>query len=299
MDLNEVMVFVKVVQAGSFSQAARQLGMPNSTVSARVSGLEQRLGVTLLQRTTRKLHLTQAGASYYQKAAQGLDGILQAEAEIAASLHEPQGLLRVTAPADMGNFCLVDLISALRKRHPLLGVELIFTDRFVDLVAEGVDVAIRAGQLQDSSLVARQVGRAWWVPLASPASLRKAGALEHPKDLRQHACLQFAPLGQDSWELKGDKSSVTVPMARQLVANDINLIKALALSGKGVALLPTYACHSEVKSGKLVRVLPRWRSKVDPIHLVYPGQKFVAPKLRAFIDLAAQVFEQLLIADSP
>ncbi|MCJ0763445.1 LysR family transcriptional regulator [Variovorax terrae] len=293
-DLNEVLVFVKVVQAGSFSQAARQLGMPNSTVSARVSGLERRLGVTLLQRTTRKLSLTEAGSAYFQRAAQGLDGILQAEAEVAAAQQEPQGLLRVTAPADMGDFCLVELLSALQRQHPRLGVEMVFTDRYVDLVAEGVDVAIRAGRLRDSSLVARQVGQACWVPFASPAYLKTAGALAHPKDLRRHTCLQFTPLGRSSWELGSERSSVTVPMDARCLANDMNLIKALALSGHGVALLPTYACHAEVQSGKLVRVLPRWRAKADPVHLVYPGQRFVPPKLRVFIGAAVEVFGRLL-----
>lgn len=293
MDLNEIRVFVKVVQAGSFSQAAKQLGMPNSTVSARISALERRLGVTLLQRTTRKLRLTEAGEVYFRQASLGLEEILKAEAEVSSAQGEPQGLLRVTAPIDIGNDCLSELICTFRKQHPKVSVELIFTDRLVDLVAEGVDLAIRAGELRDSGLIAKKVGAAHWVPFAGPAYLEKAGTPVHPTELRQHACLQFTPLGKESWQLVGGKNTITVSLTSQVLGNDLNLIKALALAGHGVALLPTYACRAEVNNGRLLRILPEWRAKVDPIHLVYPGQKFVPPKLRAFIDTAVKVFARV------
>ena len=171
MDLNEINVFLRVAQAGSFTRAAKQLGIPNSTASAKVSALERRLGVTLLQRTTRKLHLTEGGEAYFRQASQGLEEILKAEAAISASQREPQGLLRVTAPIDLGSNCLADLISAFRKKYPAVNVELIFTARYVDLVGEGVDVAVRAGKLRDSGLIARKVGVANWIPIASPAYL--------------------------------------------------------------------------------------------------------------------------------
>lgn len=294
MDLNEIKAFVRVVQAGSFRQAAAQLGMPNSTVSAKVSALERRLGVTLLQRTTRKLRLTEAGEAYFRQASQGLEDLAKAEAEVSAAQRAPQGLLRVTAPADFGNTCLVDLLGAFRKRHPQVRVELVFTDRFVDLVAEGIDVAIRAGTLRDSGLVARKVGIACWTPFASPAYLKRAGTPAHPRALREHACLQFTPLGRDHWQLTQGKSTVTAPLAREVLANDMQMVKALAVSGRGIALLPTFACHRELERGTLVRVLPGWRARADPMHLVYPGQRFVAPKVRAFVDVAVDELEALL-----
>ncbi len=286
MDLNEINVFLKVVQAGSFTRAAAQLGIPNSTASARVSALERRLGVTLLQRTTRKLRLTEAGETYFRRAAQGLEQIVEAETEVSASQRAPQGMLRVTAPIDLGASCLAGLISAFREKYPAVSVELVFTDRFVDLVAEGVDVAVRAGKLRDSALIARKVGLAAWIPAASPAYLKKAGTPRHPRELTGHACLQFTPLGTEHWHLTDGKQKITVPLPRELVANEINFAKALALAGKGVALLPSYVCHAEIRNGKLVRVLPDWRARTDPVHLVYPGQKFVAPKVRAFVDMA-------------
>lgn len=294
MDLNEIKAFVRVVQAGSFRQAAAQLGMPNSTVSAKVSALERRLGVTLLQRTTRKLRLTEAGEAYFRQASQGLEELARAEAEVSAAQREPQGLLRVTAPADFGNACLVDLLAAFRKRHPKVSVELVFTERFVDLVAEGVDVAIRAGELRDSGLVARKVGIACWAPFASPAYLKRAGTPAHPRELREHACLQFTPLGRERWQLGHGKSTVIAPLAREVIANDMQMVKALAASGKGIALLPTFACHREVANGSLVRILPEWRAKADPVHLVYPGQRFVAAKVRAFVDIAMDALKALL-----
>ena len=262
MDLNEINVFVKVAQAGSFTQAAKQLGIPNSTASARVSALERRLGVTLLQRTTRKLRLTEAGEAYVRQAAQGLEEIARAESEISSSQREPQGTLRVTAPVDMGNNCLVQLVATFRKKYPKVSVELLFTDRNVDLVAEGVDIAIRAGELRDSGLIARKVGVTQWVPIASPAYVKRAGTPEHPKDLRQHACLQFTALGKDDWQLTDGKRTVTVPLRGQLVANEISFVKMLALSGNGIALLPSYGSTSEIESGKLIRILPAWHSRI-------------------------------------
>lgn len=290
MDLNEVRVFVKVVQAGSFKQAAKQLGMPNSTASAKVSALERRLGVTLLQRTTRKLHLTEQGERYFRRCLRGLDEILGAEAEASSAQQGVQGHLRVTAPVDLGSTCLTGLISAFRKKFPQVSVELILSDQIKDLVAEGIDVAIRAGNLSDSGLIAKKLGVALWVPFASPQYLKSAGTPRHPKELGSHACLQFTPFGDGPWELSSGRSTVKLPVTRQIGGNDVNLLKALIMEGNGIGLLPTFACHTELKQGKLVRVLPEWRAYLDPVHLVYPAQRFVAPKVRAFVDVAVEDF---------
>ena len=152
MDFNESAVFVKVVQAGSFSEAARQIGLPTSTVSTRVSRLEKRLGITLLQRTTRRLSLTEAGKVYYHHASQGLSYLLEAEVAVDEARKQPQGRLKVTAPADLGDDLLANLILRTQQEFPELEIELLLTDRYIDLVAEGVDVAIRTGDLRDSTL---------------------------------------------------------------------------------------------------------------------------------------------------
>ena len=292
-DLNDTLVFVRVAQAGGFSAAARLMGMPTSTLSVRVSRLEQRLGVTLLQRTTRRLHLTEAGQAYLQQASLGLDHILQAEAQLDADKHEAQGLLRIPLPIDMGDEPLLEVLSAYRARHPGAAVELVFSDARLDLVAQGLDVALRAGELADSSLIARQIGLARWAPFAHPDYLKTAPPLRQPKDLAQHAALCFSPLGRDSWTLMRGKSRVSVPLRSAFAANDMRLIRRLALDAQGVALLPDYVCRREVDHGALVPLLPGWHARTDPIHLVYPGQRFVPAKLRHFIDEVAPALSAL------
>lgn len=288
MDLNETAVFVKVVEAGSFSAAARLLGLPTSTVSTRVARLEKRLGVTLLQRTTRRLHLTETGELYYRHAATGLGHMLDAEAAVTESTGEPKGLLRVTAPADLGNVLLAEIVNQLRRNHPKISIEMVLMNRYVDLVAEGVDVAIRTGALKDSTLIAKSAGVARWVLFASPAYLKSAPPLKSPEALRHHCCLQFTSLGKESWTLKEKTNSVTIPMTGQVLINDVRVIQSMALAGEGVALLPMYLCREDDAAGRLVRVLPEWHAKADPVHIVYPRQRFMAPKLRAFIDLATR-----------
>ncbi len=295
MDLNETRVFVKVVQAGSFNKAGKELGMPNSTVSAKVASLEKRLGVTLLQRTTRKLNLTQAGEAYFQKGLRALEDIAQAEQEVSSLQNEPSGTLRITAPADMGKDPLVELVSRLSKKFPKLKLEFIFTNRQVDLIAENIDVAIRAGKLQDSSLVARKLGEATWAPYASPSYLNRSKPLNHPKDLKDHDCLSFTPLGEEAWRLSNGKTTVSLSPHFSVAGNDLNLMKALVIAGKGITLLPISMCRKEMQGGKLKRVLPDWHANEDPVHLVYPQQKFIAPKLRAFLEIALEVFKSTFI----
>ena len=296
MDLNQSAVFVKVVQAGSFSAAARQLGLPVSTVSHRVAALEQRLGVTLLQRTTRRLHLTDAGEQYFQHAAAGLGHLQEAEIAVSEALGEPSGLLRVTAPPDFGDQILADIMTAMRHRHPKVRLEMVLTNAYVDLVAEGIDVAIRTGDLKDSSLIARNAGVARWALFASPDYLKKAPLLKGPQELKRHCCLQFTALGKDAWTLTNRRSEVVVPMAGQILVNDIRVVRAMALAGEGVALLPVCLCRNECATEQLVPVLPTWHAKADAIHIVYPRQRFVPPKLRAFVDLAATILRPWLAA---
>ncbi len=297
MDFNQAAVFVKVVQAGSFSAAARQLDLPTSTVSNRVSLLEKRLGVMLLQRTTRRLRLTEAGALYFQHASAGLGHMLEAEAAVTESTGEPSGLLRVTAPADIGDHMLASIMTQMRRRYPDVRVDMVLTNHYVDLIAEGIDVAIRTGVLKDSSLIAKHVGIAHWVPFASPGYLRSAPPLDSPQHLRQHCCLQFTPLGKDAWTLTNQKTEVTVPLYGQVMVNDIRVVRSMVLEGDGVALLPLYLCREECTIGKLVQVLPDWQAKADPIHIVFPRQRFMPPKLRAFADLASEELRNWLDMD--
>jgi DNA-binding transcriptional LysR family regulator len=287
-------VFVRVVQAGSFSAAARQLALPVSTVSTQVARLEKRLGTTLLQRTTRRLSLTEVGVIYFREAELGLGHMLEAEAAVTATTSEAKGLLRVTAPADIGDALLASLACQVRRSHPMVDVEMLLTDRYVDLVAEGVDVAIRTGVLQDSSLIAKKVGVAIWALYASPHYIRVASPITKPQDLRKHACVQFTPFGREHWTLSNLNASVTVPFNGRVTVNHVGIIRAMALAGEGIGLLPTYLCWKESQDGNLVRVLPDWYVKADPVNLVYPRQKFVSTKLRSFLDIAAAELHDLL-----
>jgi len=288
MDFNETAVFVKVVQAGSFSAAARQLGLPTSTISTRVARLEARLGTTLLQRTTRRLSLTEAGTVYYQHAALGLGYMLEAEAAIDEARQQPQGKLKITAPADLGDHLLASLLADVQREYPALELELLLTDRYIDLVADGVDVAIRTGELRDSSLIAKSLGTIHWALFANLDYLKQAAALEAPQDLHLHRCVQFTPLGRDAWNLSSHQNALTIPMQGRTMANNIGVVKSMAENEQGVALLPTFICKQSISSGRLVRVLPEWQGKADPLHLVYPKQRFMPPKLRVFIDLAQE-----------
>jgi DNA-binding transcriptional LysR family regulator len=294
MDLNEAAVFVKVVQQGSFSAAARQLGLPTSTVSTRVARLEKRLGVTLLQRTTRRLSLTDAGRVYFEHAAVGLGHMVDAELAVAETSGEPQGRLRVTAPPDIGDLLLAEIVNEIRERYPRIAIEMVLLDHYVDLIADGIDVAIRAGALDDSTLVARSVGAVRWGLFASPGYLLGVGAIDAPQDLRHHQCLQFLPLGRDAWTLVGKQGSVMVPLPGNVLVNHVGVVRSMTLAGHGVALLPLHLCQSACRDQGLVRVLPDWSAREDPFQLVYPRQRFMPPKLRVFIDVAASVLKNWL-----
>ncbi len=292
MDLNEIAVFIKVVQTSSFSQAAKALNLPNSTVSYKVSSLERRLGVTLIQRTTRKLNITPAGEAYYKRCVLGLEEINAAEVEITSIQGEPQGLLRITAPIDIGASVLPSITSKYMAKYPKVRIEVILSDRRVDLLSESVDLAIRAGELKDSTLIAKRIGTTYFVPVASPKYLKINGTPNHPRELIKHKCLQFTPIGIDTWKFVGPKGSLNVSVPGKVMVNHFEMLKMMALMDDGIAYLPTTFVYPEVKSGKLVRILPEWRSPLTPIHFVYPAQRFVTPKLSSFIEHASKALKE-------
>lgn len=292
MDFNEVAIFIKVVQEGSFSKAAHSLGMPNSTVSAKISSLEKRLGVTLIQRTTRKLNITPAGNAYFKRCMLGLEEIKAAEAEIANIQGEPQGLLRITAPTELGSTVLPQVISDFIKKYPKVRIEVLLSDRRIDLLSENVDLAIRAGEMKDSTLIARRVGSIYFAPFASPKYLKANGTPTHPRELKQHSCLQFTPIGVDEWKMTSSKGSLNVPLSGRVLINDMAALRKMAVMGDGIVFLPTYYCYTEVSNKQLIRILPEWRSNLAPIHFVYPAQRFVTPKLSAFMSMAADAIKR-------
>lgn len=292
MDLNEILIFIKVVQAGSFSGAAKQLDMPNSTVSTKVSALEKRLGVMLLHRTTRKLQTTEAGRLFFEKSLKNIDELKMLESEISSEQGELRGHLKITAPAILGRHLLPDVAARYSAIYPKVQLEFILTDRLVDLIDESVDVALRAGELKDSTLISKKVGVSYFALFASHDYVKKHmknSELAHPKNLSQHRLILFTPLGREKWQLVGKNSAkVSLNVDGAIISDDLAMIKELVLRGEGIALLPTFMCHLEAKSKELVRLLPDWRSDVRPINFVYLPQKFVVPRLQAFINMAAE-----------
>lgn len=285
MDLNEISVFLKVIQCGSFSSAAKQLAMPVSTVSHKVSSLEKRLGVTLIQRTTRKLSITPLGQAYFKRCMEGLATIESAEDEVAAIQGEPNGLLRVTAPMEL-SLTIAQLIADYTARFPKVSVELLLTDRRVDLLSENVDLAIRAGELKDSTLIAKKLGSTWFGIYATAKYLKTKGRPSHPRELAKHSCLQFTPVGIESWKLVGPSGSLHAALPGRIILNDLAAVKELAVQGVGLAFLPNFYVQEELDGKKLERVLPEWRSNTNSVHFVYPAQRFVTPKLSAFIEMS-------------
>ncbi len=283
MDLNELLVFAKVAQAGSFIGAARELGMPKSTVSRKVAELESRLEARLLQRTTRKLSLTDAGQAYYRHAARIVEQVEQAERAVTRMQQAPRGLLRVTIPLNFG--FLAPIVAAFIQRYPEVQVELVGADRVVDLVEEGFDVAVRTGALRDSSLVARPLGTLQNFIVASPEFLRRAGTPRSPKELSQLDCLVFgAGPGRTSWQLARDGAAVAVPVQRRFLVNDLDFLQEATRAGLGIALVPLFRCIDDLRSKRLRRVLPEWHAPSIPLHALYPSTHHLSPKVKAFVE---------------
>jgi DNA-binding transcriptional LysR family regulator len=283
MDLNELLVFAKVVQAGSFTAAAAALRMPKSTVSRKVSELEERVGAQLLQRTTRKLRLTEVGRAYFERCARVVAEAEQAEEVVTRMQSAPHGLLRVTAPL---NFPLLGPLAAgFLARYPEVQLEMLCSDRRVDLVAEGFDVAVRAGTLTDSTLIARKLGSLQRVAVAAPAYVEARGAPRKPADLERHDCLVFSG-GRETnlWALQSGGRAVTVAVRARMVVNDFDMLHAAALAGAGVTMLSAHTCADDLATGRLQRILPGWNSPGTPLHAVYPGSRHLSPKVGAFVD---------------
>jgi DNA-binding transcriptional LysR family regulator len=283
VDLNEIVVFTKVVQAGSFIGASRELDMPKSTVSRKVTELEERLGARLLQRTTRKLSLTDVGRTYYQHAARVVAEVEEAELAVTRMQQAPRGLLRVTTPLNFAY--LAPLVASFLKRHPEVQVELVCTDRVVDLVQEGFDVAVRAGSLGDSTLIARSLGNIKSFLVASPKFLQTQGTPTTPKDLQRYDCIAFgAGPDRTSWRLQQRDKIITVNVRTRLIVNDFEFLDEAARSGLGIAMLPVHRCIEQLLRKKLRRVLPEWSSFEVPFHAVYPSTRHLSPKVKAFLD---------------
>jgi DNA-binding transcriptional LysR family regulator len=283
-------LFVRIVDAGSFSAVAREMDMIQPTVSKQLTALEEKLGVRLLNRTTRKLSLTEAGREYYERCKRILDEVQELESEVSDLQNRPTGTLRINAPVAFGHLYLVPLSFHFRRKYPELALDLSLNDRYVDLIQEGIDVAIRFGELEDSQLVARHVGSSARICVASPAYLQSKGRPRVPADLKNHNCLTYTYLFGNEWRFDGPDGPQPIRVFGDYRANSGLTIRAAALEGIGIANVPAFVVREDIESGRLVPVLGEFGPAPVKISAVYPSARLLSRKVKLFVDYMQQEF---------
>lgn len=295
-DLQGAAVFVQVVESGSIRGAARALAMPKSNVSRRVAELEAQLGARLLQRTTRTLSLTDAGRAFHQHASIAVAALQDAERAVHDLEGEPRGTLKVTAPANFGMLFMPTLIADFMRAYPDVNLVVDFTDRSVDLVQEGFDVAVRAGRLADSSLIAVSLRGSTFATLASPEYLKKHGTPKTPADLRNHECLIFGLSREAKWPYrqtaKSQAKPLEIPVRGKLAANSFFAARDAAIAGLGIARIPELIASDALQTGQLKAVLKNHAMPEAPLHIVYPSHRHLSPKVRVFVDFFTKAFRE-------
>jgi len=287
--------FATVVAAGSFAGAAKRLQMSPAMVTNHVRALEERLGARLLNRTTRKISLTEAGREYHERCTRILAQIEDADSRVSALSSSPRGRLRVNASTVLGHG-LSTLIGDFTATYPEITVELITTDLLVDPVEEGYDLAIRYNEAPDSSLIVRRLGQFRVVACAAPAYLEKHGVPQRPEDLTRHNCLAYMHPGftelTREWHLIGPEGEVTVPVSGSFHTNSLEAIRLAVAEGRGITMSQTYVLDEATRCGTLVHVLPDYHLGEFPIYAIYPHRDHMPAKLRSFIDFAAKHFAE-------
>ena len=286
--------FVAAVDAGSFTAAAERLGISKKLVSKYVAQLEDRFRVRLLHRTTRRLSLTDAGARYYDKCLQLIEDFDAMESALRDDRRGVHGTLRLSAPVVFGELYLLDLVTAFRRQHPDVSIDLQLSDRYVDLAEEGFDLAIRFGALEPSSLIARQLARTENWLVASPGFVAEHGAPETPRDLARFECIYDTNLRSGrNWPFQMDGASRSVAIRAKMSVNSLTAAIRLAAGGQGIALCPDYAVAGTIAEGRLVRLLPGYTPPGAGVHLVFLGTRYMPGRVRAFIDFVADRFSEM------
>ncbi|BCX80952.1 hypothetical protein MIT9_P0530 [Methylomarinovum caldicuralii] len=288
--LTSMKVFARVAKHGSFAAAAKELGISRAMATKHVMHLENSLGVRLLNRTTRKISLTEAGAAYLERCQQILEDIEETELAVTQLQTEPQGLLRISTPPFFGTFHLAPTIAAYLKQYPKVRVDLVVRGGLVDVVAEGLDLAIRLGEQPDSSLIARRLASSPRVVCGAPEYFKKYGRPRHPQDLREHNCLVnwgFEP--HDLWRFTDpDGEAITVKVAGNLQANTADPLRLAAIHGLGLVVLPTYIAGQDLEKKRLEPVLEDYEMAPMDIYAVYPHRRHLSAKVRTFLDFLAE-----------
>ena len=283
--LDDVAVFVSVVEQGSFAGAASRLHLPATTVSRRVRQLEDRLGTRLLNRTTRSLAMTSAGEAYFDACRSGLSLIEEAERTAQGTQAEPTGVVRISAPVNFAASLFGDITAAFMQRYPKVKVELLLTDELVDLVRSRIDVALRTGELSDSSLVARKLGVVRRLYCASPDYVAARGAPSQPRDLKDHDCIVSGASTEGvTWTFGSGKAAQTIHLNARIAANVMSFCTAAAVAGLGIAQLPEALAEPHIAAGRLVTVLDDYVVERGGIYLVFPSNRHQSAAVRAFVD---------------
>ena len=284
--LASMQVFVQVVDSGSFAGAAKRLAASPAAVTHHVQALEDRLGVQLLNRTTRRLSLTEVGRTFYQHSAQILAQVEEAERSATLLQTTPRGLLRLNTSEGIARV-VMPLIAEFTAAHPEMSFDVVLTDRMVDMVEGGFDLALRAGPLPDSSLISRKLALGKLILCAAPDYLARRGAPQRPEDLAGHNCLIYQMLGNE-WRFNGRAGDVAVAVSGNLRSNSLEAVRRAALSGQGIGLLAAVVVAEDLQKGALVRLLPEYDANEVVIQAVYPASRHLSVKTRSFLDFLAQ-----------
>lgn len=296
--LNGMATFVEVVKTGSFTQAADKLNLSRAQVSKTVMQLEAHLDTRLLNRTTRTISLNEIGKIYYERCLTILQDVDDIEGVVRQQISQPKGSLRMSVPSSFALLHLNELIPTYLKQYPDVTIELSLADRFIDVVAEGYDLVIRIGELDDSGLIARKLGPCRRVFCATPTYLKTHGTPQTPKDLINHHCLIYSnDKSADTWSIKGPKKTESVKISGSLCADNGQILRDAALADLGIVILPTFIVGDDIIRGDLQQILPDYHFPEISIYAVFPSRRYLSAKVRTFVDFLSGSFGETPIYD--
>lgn len=285
-DLNAMALFVRVVEYKSFTETSRRLGVPISTVSRKISELEKTLNVRLIERSTRKLRLTELGMDYYQFCRRGLEEFETGILMINDRQSEVSGTLRISIPPNIADVLVMPMVCAYQNAYPNTAVKILVTERYVDLIEDGVDIALRVGKLKDSGLIARRLLEYRHLLVASPGYIQTHGEPQHPAELVSHQLITFGGWhGQLSWNLECEEKRHSLVIDSSLSINEISGIQYAAEAGQGIAEIPAFICAAAIQKGTLVEVMPTWHFSPTTLSVIYPSNRNTSRLVRLFMDL--------------
>jgi DNA-binding transcriptional LysR family regulator len=286
-------MFVAVVDGGSLAAAADKLDISRAMVSKQIQKLEEHLGTRLLNRTTRRLSLTETGREFYERSMQIVSDVEEAEQVAGQMNRTPQGVLRVTIPLSYGQHRLATIIGDYTQAYPKVQLDISLSDRKMDLVEDGFDLAVRIGAMPQSDLIARKIGGVRSVVCASPAYVARHGAPQTPDELQRHACLGYTLTGSGAdWRFDTPDGPLVVPISGPIRADNGDIIRLAALSGAGILFQPHFIVGDDLAAGRLVQLLPGWQSAELGVYAVYPSRKHLSAKVRTFVDFLAAALQR-------